>query len=74
MPEKNEELFLTILKTLEDNGVLQDMVLVGSWCMLFYKQIFKDNPLLPAVKTMDMDLLVPRPRNRRKPVDVSALK
>ncbi|MFC1584660.1 GSU2403 family nucleotidyltransferase fold protein [Fibrobacterota bacterium] len=73
MPEQNEELFFSVLKKLKENGVLEDMVLIGSWCLFFYKQLFQDDPLLPAVKTMDMDLLVPRPRKRRVPVDVSAL-
>jgi len=36
----NESHFFEILNVLDKSGVLKDMVLIGSWCELFYKQVF----------------------------------
>lgn len=74
MPEQNEELFLSILKKFQDAGVLNEVVLIGSWCLLFYKELFKNNAaMVPAVRTVDMDLLVLRPRNVKQKVDVTKM-
>jgi len=39
--EKNQyELCVEVLRRLDKAGVLKHIILVGSWCMLFYKADF----------------------------------
>jgi len=40
-------------------GVLQDSVIVGSWCIPFYKDYFAGEDFLPTLRTRDIDFLVP---------------
>jgi hypothetical protein len=55
------ELCIEVLRRLEKAGVLKDVVIVGSWCTLFYKDFFGDDSYLAPLKTRDVDLLIPRP-------------
>lgn len=53
----NEKQLAAILKALDDEGVLKNVVLIGSWCLLFYKEIFESFD--PLVRTFDIDFYVP---------------
>lgn len=73
MPDKQYELCLNVLRKLESAGVLQNVVLVGSWCLVLYRDYFKDVGAVPAVRTRDMDFLVPSAATLRDTVDVPEL-
>jgi hypothetical protein len=65
--EKNQfDLCIKVLKRLESAGILKDIILVGSWCIPFYKDYFGKVKYPTAIKTRDVDFLVPRP-SRTKP-------
>jgi hypothetical protein len=70
--ELDADLFLSVLGALDVAGALGELVLIGSWCLLFYKEHFDGSPLIPAVRTSDVDLLVPWPKRVRRKVDVPA--
>ena len=56
--EKEHDLFLRILKALEDVGALNELLLIGGWCPLIYKEYF-GNPIELSVKrTTDLDFLI----------------
>jgi len=67
------ELCIEVLRRLEKAGVLKDVVIVGSWCTLFYKDFFGDASYLAPLKTRDVDLLIPRPSSTKTKVDVAEL-
>lgn len=73
MEKSQYELCLEVLRRLESSGVLKNIVLVGSWCALFYKDYFGDVGYLAVIKTRDMDLLIPRPATLRAKTDVAEL-
>ena len=73
MKKSQYELCLEVLRRLDHAGVLKNIVLVGSWCTLFYKDYFSDVDYLAALRTRDMDLLVPRPAGLRAKADVAEL-
>jgi hypothetical protein len=59
--EKNQyRLCIEVLRRLEKAGVLQDMVLIGSWCLPFYKDYFSGVAYSPSIRTRDIDFLIPR--------------
>lgn len=70
MPNPQRELCIEILRRLHAGRVLPQIVLVGSWCMLFYREYFSADDWLPAVRTRDMDLLVPEPRRLQASLDL----
>lgn len=54
---ENETKLVEIMKVLNNEGVLNNVILIGSWCLLFYKYIFED--FSPLVRTTDIDFYVP---------------
>jgi hypothetical protein len=54
------DLLVKVLSDLQDAGILKHLVLVGSWCQDFYRYQFGNPPQIPATKTMDADILIPK--------------
>ena len=73
MEKSQYELCLEVLRRLDRSDVLKNIVLVGSWCTLFYKDYFSDVDYRPVLRTRDMDLLIPQPRTLRVKTDVAEL-
>jgi len=73
--EKNDqiELLLRVLRRFSEAGVLNHCMLIGSWCLHFYRSGFEKADLLPAVRTMDADFLIPHPGRIGKEVDIPAI-
>ena len=73
MAKSQYKLCVEVLRRLDKAGVLKDVVLVGSWCTLFYKDFFGSSSYMASLKTRDMDLLIPRPSAAKAEVDVAEL-
>jgi len=71
--EKRFKLFHEIIIKLGETGVLTDIVLIGSWCLYLYRDIFKNADTMPAVRTVDLDFLVPNPPKIKHKVDISKI-
>ena len=63
----------SVLERLAHAGVLEDVVLIGSWCLEGYKSYFGRKTSLTVLRTRDIDFLVPWPTRIRTSVDVPAL-
>jgi len=59
--KKKYELCGQILKRMKTAGILDKVVLIGSWCVIFYEDYFKGSSGLPAIRTRDLDILIPLP-------------
>ncbi len=46
-----------ILVAFKKEGFLDEVILIGSWCLVFYQQIFEN--FIPLVRTTDIDFYVP---------------
>ena len=57
----NEKQLKEILEVLEKEGILKNIIVIGSWCQLFYKNIFEN--FRSTIKTIDVDLFVPNPKS-----------
>ena len=54
------DLLLNVLRDLQKADILQHFILVGSWCLNFYRYLY-DNPVeIPATRTLDADILIPK--------------
>ena len=72
--EKNQyDLCINVLKRLEKAGVLKDVILIGSWCIPFYKDYFENVQYPTAIKTRDVDFLVPIPLKTKTKTDIPKL-
>jgi hypothetical protein len=71
--ENQYELCVEVLRRLERAGILKHIILAGSWCTLFYREYFAGVKYAVALKTRDMDLVIPQWRDLRMKVDVAEL-
>jgi hypothetical protein len=62
-----------VLEALNREGILQHLIIVGSWCTYFYRhhygEIFRVSPL----RTLDIDINVSRLRRAKSQTDIPAL-
>lgn len=73
MPNKQYNVCADVLRRLHKTGVLDHVVLVGSWCLVLYREYFHDADTLPAVRTRDMDFLVPSATKPKTKMDIPVL-
>lgn len=59
MSTLDNEIF-KLIKALDDTGALKHLVLIGSWATLLYKDYFKNPDYHPAIRTTDIDFLLPK--------------
>lgn len=55
--DEETESLCRILRAFSDAGFINDVVLIGSWCLYFYADIFEG--FIPSVRTTDIDFYVP---------------
>lgn len=72
MQDEKGDLFLELLGVLERLALLEDLILVGSWCHLFYRAYFQDPLAVEAIRTTDVDFLISNPNKGRQERDVPA--
>lgn len=67
------ELCREVLSRMKDAGILEHLVLVGSWCLPAYRGYFTGTGRVRVVRTRDLDFLVPTPSTLRAKVDMAEL-
>lgn len=73
MEKSQYKLCVEVLRRLSKAGILKHIVLVGSWCTVFYKIYFAGTRYLPLIRTRDIDFLIPHPSAIKTKVDVAEL-
>jgi len=68
--QKRYALLHKVLKHFQNAGILDEIILVGSWCMYFYKDYFAEEKYNPSIRTKDIDFLVPLPVKSKKKIDI----
>jgi len=73
--KKQFDLCLEILRRFNSQGLLEDVILIGSWCIPFYIDYFGSTGMMDVsqLKTRDVDFLIPSPYRLRQKVDIPAL-
>ncbi len=72
MEKKQSDLCLEILRRFHKEGILDDLILIGSWCIYFYKEYFNNVPYIDqaAIRTRDIDFLIDRPARIKHTVNI----
>ncbi|MDO9572516.1 MAG: GSU2403 family nucleotidyltransferase fold protein [Candidatus Omnitrophota bacterium] len=73
MESSQYKLCVKVLKRLDNSGILKHLVLVGSWCVPFYKEYFSDVEYVTSITTRDLDLFVPLPLVTKNKIDIEKL-
>lgn len=73
MEKKKYELCLEVLRRMKKQGILDKIMLVGSWCVFLYDDYFKGESLLPALRTRDIEFLFPVPFRIQSKTDLYGL-
>ena len=75
MEKKQYELCFEVLRRFAQVGFLKELVLIGSWCIYFYQDYFASIPYVDhvAMKTRDLDFLIPHPNQIKVKVDIPEL-
>ena len=71
-----DEQFLVLHRLLirfQEAGALEELMLIGSWSLYFYRFAYEDHDALPAFRTLDVDFLIPDPARVKREVDVPAI-
>lgn len=58
---------------MRDEGILENLILVGSWCVMLYQEYFQGKAALPAIRTRDLEFLIRIPPKFRKKADLPQL-
>ena len=73
MEKKQYDLCLAVLHRLHDVGVLDNMIMIGSWCIPFYEGYFAEVKYRKTIRTRDVDFLIPSPSSFKKDVNLPEL-
>jgi hypothetical protein len=68
--EKSQfELCIETLRRFNKSGILDEFILIGSWCTLFYREFYPDSTV-STLKTRDIDILINSPSKIKHNVDI----
>lgn len=68
-----QDLFKKIIIEFHKKDILIDLILIGSWCLVIYREYFNRPPEIPLLRTVDLDFLVPNPPKITNEVDIPNL-
>ena len=70
MEKKKYDLCLEVLRRMKKEGILDKIMLVGSWCIVLYEDYFKGKSILPVIRTRDLEFLFPVPLDLDRKTDL----
>ncbi len=73
MEKSQYNLCAEVIERLHRAGVLQDMVIIGSWCIPFYRDYFAGADYFTTLRTRDIDFLLPLPGKIHARADIPEL-
>ncbi len=73
MEKSQLDLCLRVLKKLHHAGVLDGIIIIGSWALYFYKFHFKEKGYSPDIRTRDIDFLIPLRTKFKQKIDIPAM-
>ncbi len=73
MDANQYKLLQEVLLRLDRFKVLDDLVLVGGWCVYFYREYYFKKSFISPFRTPDLDFLVPYPDRLQSQADIPGL-
>jgi hypothetical protein len=69
----NSKLFENILLDFQKTGILENVILIGSWVLPIYRHYFSNTPEIPILRTTDIDFLISNPPKINIQADIPSL-
>lgn len=73
MDKSQYDICLEVLRRLDDSGILSKVILIGSWCLPLYRDLYFCDREMSALRTRDIDFLVSRETKFNNKIDLPAL-
>ncbi|OHD75333.1 MAG: hypothetical protein A2355_03405 [Spirochaetes bacterium RIFOXYB1_FULL_32_8] len=61
------------MKKLNSADLLDELILIGGWCLYVYSECFEDSEEVPVKRTTDIDFLIPNPPKLKHKANVVEL-
>jgi hypothetical protein len=71
--QEQSEIIEQSLQVLNQAGILDKIIIAGSWCIYFYQHHYKESKLLSAIRTTDIDINVSPLRRMKSGVNIIKL-
>jgi len=71
--DEQARMLLRVLGRFSKAGVLDQCMMIGSWCMFFYRHEYDNPALLSAIRTLDVDFLITHPGRIKEEADIPEL-
>jgi hypothetical protein len=69
--KSRSSLLVEVFKRLSEHKVLDNVLLIGSWCNLLYESYFQSDSYTASFRTRDIDFFIRMPLRRQKKVDIA---
>lgn len=73
MEKSQSSILVEVLKRLGEHKVLDNVLLIGSWCNLLYETYFQSTSYTVSFRTRDVDFYIRKPLRSRKKVDIALI-
>ncbi len=64
---------MKVLTLLQQEGLLDHLIIAGSWCLYFYKYYYNKRQPIATLRTRDIDFFIPAPREINIEIDLPEL-
>ena len=71
--KNTDSIFENILKLLHDEGILEDLIIIGGWCLIIYRHLFNYPKEISSLRTSDIDFLIPIGQKFSKDIDIGTV-
>jgi hypothetical protein len=68
--KNNDNIFENILKLLQEEGILKELIIIGGWCLIIYRYLYNNPKEISSLRTSDIDFLIPLGQKFSKEVDI----
>lgn len=73
MQRKQTNLLIKVLTLLQQEGLLDHLIVAGSWCIYFYKYYYNKRQPIATLRTRDIDFFIPAPKAIKIEIDLPEL-
>lgn len=73
MDRKQSNLLIKVLRLLQEERLLEHLIIVGSWCLYFYKLYYDKRQSIATLRTRDVDFFIPFPEAVKIKIDLPKL-
>lgn len=71
--DAQSDILSELLRRFSQERILDEVMLIGSWCLAVYRSALAGTGNFPVIRTLDADFLIPNPKGLKREVDIPVL-